>query len=103
MSLQRRHVEWSATILIPGRHGRATLNQEAHHFEMPKTRCHAQGCLLLVGPVVNICTVIDQQLCGLEVSFIGRAMQRSPSIFFACIYFSTAVYQQPCDGNMSKL
>src|SRR6266849_3670911 len=102
MPLKRRHVKWSAIFPIPGRHGRATLHQEAHYFEVTKTRCQEQGCLLFVAPAVNICTVIDQQLCGVQVSFTGRAMQRSPTIFFACIYVSTAVYQQPCNGNMSK-
>jgi hypothetical protein len=101
MPLIRRHVEWSATFLIPGRHGRATFNQETHYFELPKPRCQAQGSLLLVVPAVNICTVIDQQLCGVEVPNVGREMQRSPAIFSLCIHIGAAVYQEPCEVKVS--
>ena len=79
----------------PGQTQLALLDQEAYYFEVHKPRCQAQGSLLLVVPAVNICTVIDQQLCGIEEPFMEREMQRSPVIFFLCIYISAAVYQEP--------
>jgi hypothetical protein len=60
-------MEWSVAFLIRGRHGCATLDQEACYIEVPKRRCQGQGSLLLVIPAVNICATIDQQLRDVEV------------------------------------
>src|ERR1700733_7596578 len=101
MSSIRRRVEWSVAFLIRGRHSCALLDYEACCFEVPKIRCQEQGSLLLVIPVVNICATIDQQLYDVEVPNGGRGMQRSPAIFFLCIYIGTAVYQEPCKVKVS--
>ena len=76
MPLKRREMQCSALMPILGRHGRAILNQEACYFEVPKARCQAQRSLLPVVPAVNLCTEIDQQLCGVEVPNMGRKVQR---------------------------
>jgi len=33
--------------------------------------------------------------------FLGREMQRSPSLMIVRIDIGTRIYQQPCDGNMA--
>src|SRR6266576_2478584 len=103
MPLERRHVEWCVAFLIRGRHSRATLDQEAHYFEVPKKRCHGQGCLLIVIPAVNICAMIDQQLGDVEVAIMGREMQRSRATFKfrLCFHIGPAVYKEPCEVKVS--
>src|SRR5258708_32312511 len=60
MPIIRRCVKWCPPLVIPGRQGRTTLDEEAHDVEKPIPCCAIQGSLLLIGPAVNICTLLNQ-------------------------------------------
>jgi hypothetical protein len=56
---------------------------------------------LLVIPAVNNSATIDQQPCIVKVPFGGRKMKRSRAIFIMCIHIGPAIYQEPCEVEIS--
>jgi hypothetical protein len=53
-------VEWCPAFVIPGTHGRATLDQEARDVEVPIPRSAIQGSLLPILLAVDMGTSLDQ-------------------------------------------
>jgi hypothetical protein len=53
-------VEWCPAFVIPSRHSRATLDQEARDVEVPIPGGEIQGSLVIVVLAVNIRASLDQ-------------------------------------------
>jgi hypothetical protein len=45
--------------------------------------------------------MIDEQLCDVDMPIMGREMQRRPVIFIQRIHIGAAVYQEPCEVEVS--